>query len=147
MRWAVARIGERELSGAGSASEQAQFVQKPNGFTNTVSSVVRCSLRDFSFSNPARINFVSRCELAFEFADGLLKRGSLHWLGWPTEREQTVHCHCVDADSVRLISGEQRDGVSVCEDRKSDVSRSRVWISAREDGDCAVSKFCGQGPP
>jgi hypothetical protein len=51
VRWAVARIGERELSGAGSASEQAQFVQKPNGFTNTVSSVVCCSLRDFSFTD------------------------------------------------------------------------------------------------
>ena len=31
VRWVVARIGERELSGAGSASEQAQFIQKPNG--------------------------------------------------------------------------------------------------------------------
>jgi hypothetical protein len=63
----------------------------------------------FSFANPAWINFVSRCELAFEFADGLLKRRSLHWLGWPAEREQTVSCHCVDADSVGLIAGEQRD--------------------------------------
>jgi hypothetical protein len=43
------RIGERELSGAGSASEQAQFVQQPNGFTNTIASVVGCFLRDFSF--------------------------------------------------------------------------------------------------
>jgi hypothetical protein len=109
VRWAVARIGERELSGAGSASEEAQFVQKPNGFTNAVASVVCCSLQDFSLSNPARIDFVSRCELAFEFTDGLLKRRSLHWLGWPAEREQTVRCHCVDADSVGLIAGEQRD--------------------------------------
>ena len=39
VRWAVARIGECELSGAGSASEQAQLFQKPNGFTNTISTV------------------------------------------------------------------------------------------------------------
>jgi hypothetical protein len=41
-RWAF-----RELSGAGSASEDAQFLQKTNGFTNTESSVVFCCLGDF----------------------------------------------------------------------------------------------------
>jgi hypothetical protein len=100
VRWAVARIGERELSGAGSASEQAQFFQKPNGFTNTVSSMVRCALRDFSFPDPPRINFVSFREFAFEFANDLLRRRRLHWLGWPAESEQAACRHCVDADLV-----------------------------------------------
>ena len=130
MRWAVARIGERELSVGGSASEQAQFVQKPNGFTNTVPSEVRCSLRDFSFPDPSRINFVSFREFAFKFANDLLHRRRLHSLGRPAEREQTVRCHCVDADSVGLIAGEKRHGVSVCEKRKSDMSHSRFRISA-----------------
>src|SRR6266403_3023708 len=48
----VAQIGERELSGAGSASEQAQFIQKPNGFTITISSVVRCSRSTRRFRAP-----------------------------------------------------------------------------------------------
>ena len=129
-RLLLARIGELELSVGGSASEQAQFVQKPNGFTNTIPSMVRCSFRDFSFANPAWINFVSRCELAFEFADGLLKCGSLHLLGRPAEREQPICCHCVDTDLVRLISGQERDGVSVCEESESDVAHSRRRISA-----------------
>ena len=60
----------------------------------------------------------------------VLKRRSLHWLGWPAEREQAVRCHCVDADSVGLISGEKRDGVPVREQRKSDMSHSRLPISA-----------------
>ena len=86
-RLLLARIGELELSVGGSASEQAQFVQKPNGFTNTIPSMVRCSFRDFSFTNPARINFVSRCELACEFANDLLHRWRFHWLDGPAERE------------------------------------------------------------
>ena len=49
---AVTRIGERELSVGGSASEQAQFVQKPNGFTNTISSM-------FSEVRPNMISIVS----------------------------------------------------------------------------------------
>jgi hypothetical protein len=65
VRWAVARFGERELSGAGSVSEQAQLFQKPNGSTNTVLSVVRCSLGDFSFPDPPMINFASFREFAF----------------------------------------------------------------------------------
>jgi hypothetical protein len=72
VRWTVARIGERELSRAGSASEQAQFFQKPNRFTNTVLSVVRCFLRDFPLRDLTRINFASFGEFAFEFPDYLL---------------------------------------------------------------------------
>jgi len=53
------QIGERALSGAGSASEQAQLLQTPNGFANTSSSVVRCSLRDFSLSDRLKHEGVS----------------------------------------------------------------------------------------
>ena len=40
--------------------------------------MVCCRFRDLSFANPAWINFVSRCELAFEFANDLLHRWCLH---------------------------------------------------------------------
>ena len=47
---------------------------------------------------------------AFEFANGLLKRWSLHWLGRPAEREQAISRHRMDAYFVRLIADDERDG-------------------------------------